>query len=176
MSRVGKQELVIPAKTEVMIGDSIVVKGPLGELQRSKSDNVIITVADGKVTVAPAKKTKLSQALWGTYASHLQNMVQGVNEAYVKKLEIEGVGYRASVVGGNLELLVGFSHPVKMPIPEGIEVTVEKSLITVKGIDKEVVGQFAANIRAQKKPEPYKGKGIHYVGEHIIRKQGKKSA
>lgn len=177
MSRVGKQVLDIPAKTEVTVGDSIVVKGPLGELSRKTNARVKVSVEDGKVSVAPVNsEDQLSYALWGTYASHIKNMLQGVNEQYSKQLEIEGVGYRAGMSGNVLELSVGFSHPVKMEVPAGIEVTVEKNLITVKGIDKEQVGQFAAEIRETKKPEPYKGKGIHYVGEYIIRKQGKKAA
>lgn len=177
MSRVGKQEITIPEKTDVSIADGVItVKGPLGELTKPSHADVEISVADGTVKVTPTKDTGLSKALWGTYASHVKNMVQGVNTAYEKKLEIEGVGYRAAMQGTDLVLNVGFSHQVIMPVPQGLEVTVEKNLITVKGIDKEQVGQFAANVRAKKKPEPYKGKGIHYVGEYIIRKQGKKAA
>ena len=177
MSRVGKKEIIIPEKTEVSVADGkITVKGPLGELSRATHKQVTVTVADGKVDVKPADESNFAYALWGTYASHVMNMINGVNTHYEKKLEIEGVGYRAAVQGNELVLNVGFSHQVKMPIPQGLEVTVEKNLITVKGIDKEVVGQFSANVRATKKPEPYKGKGIHYVGEYIIRKQGKKAA
>lgn len=177
MSRIGKLELQIPDKTEVTLEGALVrVKGPLGELTKSVHADVMIKVDNGIVTVTPQKDTQLARALWGTFASHVRNMMQGVNEAYTKQLEIEGVGYRASMQGTALELLVGFSHPVRMEVPTGLEVTVEKNLITVKGINKELVGQFAANVRATKKPEPYKGKGIHYVGEYIVRKQGKKAA
>jgi len=176
MSRVGKQTIQIPEKTDVAMTDgALVVKGPLGELTKPVNKNVTITIEDGEVKVNPVNDTKLARSLWGTYASHVGNMIQGVNEKYEKVLEIEGVGYRANMSGTTLELLVGFSHPVKMDVPEGLEVTVEKNVITVRGIDKEVVGQFAANVRAMKKPEPYKGKGIHYRGEYIIRKQGKKA-
>ncbi len=177
MSRLGKKEITIPAKTEVTLdGDVVLVKGPQGELSKQLHKEVKVTIGDGTVKVDPTSDSGLARALWGTFASHIQNMINGVNEPYIKKLEIEGVGYRAAVQGNDLVLTVGFSHPVKMPIPDGISMTVEKSLMTVKGINKEQVGQFAANIRAVKKPEPYKGKGIHYVGEYIIRKQGKKAA
>ncbi len=113
--------------------------------------------------------------MWGTYAAHARNMVTGVGEGFKKVLEIEGVGYRAEVKGNTLVLLMGFSHPVEMPIPEGLTVVVEKGVVTISGVDKEAVGQFAANVRKVKKPEPYKGKGIRYQGEYIIRKQGKKA-
>ncbi len=177
MSRIGKLHIAIPDKTEVSVADGVVrVKGPKGELTKPLHKAVTVTVGDGAVKVDPVAGEDGAKALWGTYASHIQNMLAGVTTPYVKKLEIEGVGYRAAVSGNELVLNVGFSHPVNMPIPAGLEVTVEKNLITVTGIDKELVGQFAANIRAKKKPEPYKGKGIHYVGEYIIRKQGKKSA
>ncbi len=177
MSRVGKQLLHIPPKTEVSVDGEIVVKGPMGELRRPAHPRVRITIEEGRVVVSPVNMhDRLSRALWGTYASHIKNMLRGVHEPYEKKLEIEGIGYRASVSGTTLELLVGFSHPVRMEIPEGLEVTVEKNVISVKGIDKELVGQFAANVRAVRKPEPYKGKGIRYQGEYIIRKQGKRAA
>jgi large subunit ribosomal protein L6 len=120
------------------------------------------------------KKLQKSKALWGTYAAHLLNMIKGVTEGFKKVLEIEGVGYRAEAQGNKIKLAVGFSHPVELVAPEGVQVATEKGTITVTGIDKEVVGQFAADIRKVKKPEPYKGKGIRYLGEYIIRKQGKK--
>lgn len=177
MSRLGKLPITIPDKTEVTVTDGVIrVKGPKGEITKNTHKAVSVTVQDGHVKVAPVEGEDNAKALWGTFASHVQNMVDGVTTPYDKKLEVEGVGYRASVSGKNLVLNVGFSHPVTMEIPEGIDVTVEKNLITVTGIDKEQVGQFSADIRAHKKPEPYKGKGIHYVGEYIIRKQGKKSA
>ena len=177
MSRIGKQTIQIPEKTDVTFQDGVItVKGPLGELKKPSHQAVKISVADGTAKVDPVDESGLSQALWGTYASHIQNMISGVNTPYEKKLEIHGVGYRAAMQGTDLVLNVGFSHQVIMPVPQGLEVAVEKNVITVKGIDKEMVGQFAANVRAKKKPEPYKGKGIRYEGEYIIRKQGKKSA
>ncbi|MEX0917212.1 MAG: 50S ribosomal protein L6 [Candidatus Paceibacterota bacterium] len=175
MSRVGKQELEIPEKTEVTVGDGFVsVKGPLGELSKKVRSEVSISTEGRKVTFSPTKKNPLAYALWGTYASHVKNMIDGVNTPFEKKLLIEGVGYRASLEGNVLVLAVGYSHQVRLPIPEGVNVTVEKNLITVSGIDKEEVGEFTATIRAKKKPEPYKGKGIRYEGEVVRRKQGKK--
>jgi len=176
MSRIGIQPVAIPDGVEVTFDAGILtVKGPKGELKREILDVVTIEVKDGEVILAPKDETKHARAMWGTCASHLRNMIEGVTEGYKKELEIEGVGYRAEVQGNKIVLSVGFSHPVELILPEGIEVVVEKSLITVSGIDKEVVGQFSANVRAVKEPEPYKGKGIHYVGEYIIRKQGKKA-
>lgn len=177
MSRIGKQELIIPAGTTVTFADGIVrVKGPKGELSRSLLPDVSISIADGKVTFAQVKEGNFTYALWGTYASHVKNMIAGVNVPYVKKLILEGVGFKSDVKGKSLDLALGFSHPVKVPIPEGLAVTAEKNLITVTGIDKELVGQFTAMVRGLKKPEPYKGKGFRYEGEVIRRKQGKKVA
>lgn len=176
MSRIGKKIIEIGEKTEVTVSnDSFTVKGPLGELTKPYNPIIEIIVADGTVTLNPKKDNKLAKSLWGTYASHIINMIKGVNEKYEKKLEIEGVGYRAEMKGNTLVLSIGFSHQVEMPVPEDLTVTVEKNLITVSGIDKESVGEFSAKTRAQKKPEPYKGKGIHYVGEYIRRKEGKKA-
>lgn len=176
MSRLGKKPIAIPEKTEVTFSDHVLsVKGPLGELSRPILPEVGITIADGTVTVTPEKKTKQAQALWGTYASHLQNMIDGVNKVFEKKLVIEGVGYRWSMAGNTIELGLGFSHPVKVEVPEGLKVEVEKSNMTISGIDKDLVGKFAAEVRALKKPEPYKGKGIRYEDEVIRRKQGKKN-
>jgi len=176
MSRLGVQPIKIPTGVEAAFDNGVFsVKGSKGELKKPMTNAVSITVADGAVTLTPAKQTKEARALWGTYASHIQNMIKGVTEGFEKRLEIEGVGYRAEAQGNKLVLNVGFSHPVELIAPEGVTVAVEKSLITVSGFDKEAVGQFAANVREVKKPEPYKGKGIHYVGEYIIRKQGKKA-
>jgi large subunit ribosomal protein L6 len=177
MSRVGKRPIVIPEKTEIRIAEgSIVVKGPLGELSRRLHPHVEINIADSTVTVAPKVMTPAGRALWGTYAAHIANMVEGVQKPYVKKLILEGVGYRVALTGQSLTFNIGFSHPVVMPIPHGLTAVVEKNEITVSGIDKEQVGQFAADLHALKKPEPYKGKGIRYAGEVILRKQGKKAA
>jgi large subunit ribosomal protein L6 len=176
MSRIGKKVIQIPEKTEVKVaGDAVMVKGPLGELSRSFGNGIALTIADGAVTLAPTKDNT-NTALWGTYASHIMNMIAGVNKAYEKKLVIEGIGYKADVKGTDIVLGLGFSHPVKVAIPAGLKVTTDKNNITVSGIDKEQVGQFVARLRALKKPEPYKGKGIRYSDEVVRRKQGKKAA
>ncbi len=175
MSRLGKQPVQIPAHVEVVCADGIIkVTGPKGELTRTLSDEIIVAITDGVATVSMAKDTKTARALWGTYAAHLRNMIEGVTNGFKKILEIEGVGYKADAQGTKIKLMVGFSHPVELLAPKGVEVTNEKNVITISGTDKEAVGQFAADIRGVKKPEPYKGKGIRYRGEYIIRKQGKK--
>ncbi len=178
MSRLSKQPIAIPAGVEATKNETLVsVKGPKGELSRSFKDDVIkLTIENGTIAVEKHVDTVFSRALVGTYASHIKNMIHGVTEGFEKKLIVEGVGFRSEVKGNNLEMALGFSHPVIMEIPEGISVTAEKNVITVSGIDKERTMQFAAQIRAKKKPEPYKGKGIRYEGEIIRRKQGKKSA
>ncbi len=176
MSRIGKQPIMIPKNTEVSVLDhGLKVKGPLGELSRSFSPLITVLVKEGAVLVAPRKETLLTRALWGTTAAHIKNMIKGVHTIFVKRLLIEGVGYRAEVSSGNLVLNIGFSHPVKVKIPSDVKVTTEKGLITVSGINKESVGQFTASVRALKKPEPYKGKGIRYEGEVVRRKQGKRA-
>lgn len=152
------------------------VKGPKGTLQKPVSRFVTIEVGAEGVQVAQRGATLESRAAVGTYASHVRNMLKGVTEGFSKKLLIEGVGYKWDVQGKTLNLALGFSHPVKVAIPEGLTVVAEKGTLTISGFDKEVVGQFAADIRALKKPEPYKGKGIRYDGEVIRRKQGKKAA
>ncbi len=154
----------------------LTVTGPKGSLTRVLRPEVALEVKEGEVTLTPQGDSVLGKKLWGTYAAHLHNMMTGVTEGYTRILELEGVGYRAEVKGKQLALSVGFSHPVALDIPEGISAAVEKGVITLMGIDKDALGQFAANVRKVKKPEPYKGKGIRYRGEHIIRKQGKKAA
>lgn len=177
MSRVGKQIITIPEGTTVDFSNGIfTVKGPKGELTKTFKNNIEIAINGNEITLKPLDNSNFSQALWGTYASHIVNMITGVNTPYEKKLEVEGVGFRVNLEGNTLVMSLGFSHEVRMEVPEGVDVAVEKNTITVSGINKETVGQFAANIRAKKKPEPYKGKGIRYVGEYIRRKQGKKSA
>lgn len=177
MSRIGKKVIVIPPKTEVTFGDGVLtVKGPLGTLTKNFKQDIVITIGTGEITLAPKSVTLENKALWGTYASHIMNMVSGVNTPFVKKLVIEGIGYKSEVKGSNLVLALGFSHLVNVPIPDTLKVTAEKNVITVTGTDKEVVGGFVANIRSLKKPEPYKGKGIRYEGEVVKRKQGKKTA
>ncbi len=177
MSRLAKRPIQIPAKTEINIsGDSISVKGPKGTLTRANNQHIKISMTPEGVLVEPKGKTIEARATIGTYASHIRNMIEGVTTGFTKKLLIEGVGFKWDVQGKNLNLGLGFSHPVKMSIPEGLTVTADKGALTIVGFDKELVGQFAANVRALKKPEPYKGKGIRYEGEIIRRKQGKKAA
>ncbi len=167
----------MPAKTEVSVsGDSIAVKGPKGTLTRKAHRLIDVSVGSEGVQVSTTSQTLEARAALGTYASHVRNMIEGVNAGFTKKLLIEGVGYKWDVQGKTLNLSLGFSHPVKMTIPEGLTVAVEKGILSIAGFDKELVGQFAANVRALKKPEPYKGKGIRYDGEVIRRKQGKKAA
>jgi large subunit ribosomal protein L6 len=175
MSRLGKIPVVIPAGVEVTLTDGVItVKGPKATLVRPVKKDVEINIADKEITLIPGK-TPEAKALWGTYAAHIRNMITGVTEGFTRVLEIEGVGYRAEVKGNEIVLNVGFSHPVALAIPEGMNVEVVKNVITVTGPDKDALGQFASDIRKVKKPEPYKGKGIRYQGEYIIRKQGKKA-
>ncbi|OGG55671.1 50S ribosomal protein L6 [Candidatus Kaiserbacteria bacterium RIFCSPHIGHO2_02_FULL_55_20] len=177
MSRIGKRAITIPAGTDVsVVSSEITVKGKGGTLKRMVHPAVTISVQNGEVTVTPKEKSRLGRALWGTYAAHVRNMVAGVNTPFTKKLQVEGIGFKAELAGKQIKLAVGFSHPVLLAIPEGITTIVEKNIITVSGADKEQVGEFAASIRAQKKPEPYKGKGIRYEGEVVRQKQGKKAA
>jgi large subunit ribosomal protein L6 len=176
MSRIGKQQIKIPEKTEVTVSDGIVsVKGPLGGLSRVFKPEIKIKVEDGKIVLTPVKDDIGTRALWGTYASHISNMVTGVNKVFEKKLIVEGIGFRSEISGDNLTLSVGFSHPVKIAIPKNLKASVEKNIISISGSDKEAVGQFAASVRAVKKPEPYKGKGIRYEDEIVRRKQGKRA-
>lgn len=178
MSRIGKQTISIASGVEAKIADkTFTVKGPKGTLTRVFPGNVTINIADNQITFTPKNADdKKNRALWGTYASHVKNMVNGVTTGYSKKLILEGVGFKSEVAGSTLKLALGFSHPVNVEIPAGLEVKAEKNNITVSGIDKEMVGQFAANVRSLKKPEPYKGKGFHYDDEVVRRKQGKKAA
>lgn len=175
MSRLGKIPVVIPAGVEVTLADGVLtVKGAKATLTREVKPDVDIVIEGNEVTLSPGD-TPAAKALWGTYAAHLRNMITGVTEGFTKILEIEGVGYRAEVKGNEIVLNVGFSHQVPLEIPTGINVEVVKNVITLTGPDKDQLGQFAANVRKVKKPEPYKGKGIRYQGEYIIRKQGKKA-
>ncbi|MBX9906852.1 50S ribosomal protein L6 [Patescibacteria group bacterium] len=175
MSRIGKQPVALNKTEATYANGTFTVKGPKGTLSRAFGNEVAIAIGAEEITLTPAKETALAKALWGTYAAHIQNMVKGVTEGFVKVLQVEGVGYRGEVKGSTLVMQLGFSHPVIVPIPAGVSVVIEKGVITISGIDKEVVGQFAANVRAHRKPEPYKGKGIRYQGEFILRKQGKKA-
>lgn len=175
MSRLGKIPVAIPNGVTVTLEEGLLtVKGPKGTLTRVVRPDVQITVDGSEIKLTPGT-TDLAKALWGTYAAHVRNMIKGVTEGFTRILDIEGVGYRAEVKGGDLVLSVGYSHPVPIAIPEGISAVVEKSAITLTSSDKDALGQFAANVRKIRKPEPYKGKGIRYRDEFIIRKQGKKA-
>lgn len=177
MSRIGRQIIAIPEKVTVEINDGLLtVKGPKGELKREFKPVVTVNVNGSEVTLTPNRTDIETNSLWGTYASHVKNMIKGVVEPYVEKLILEGIGFKAEVAGTNLKMSLGFSHPVNVEIPAGITMTSEKGLLTITGIDKEAVTQFAANLRSMKKPEPYKGKGFRYEKEVIRRKQGKKTA
>lgn len=175
MSRIGKLPVAIPAGVEVKLedGNVITVKGPKGTLTRKLVDDLTIEVSDAEVTVTRPSDLKRYKQLHGLTRTLIFNMVEGVTKGYTKQLEINGVGYRAAKSGKKLTLTLGYSHPVEMTDPEGIETTVEGNKITVAGIDKEKVGQFAAEIRTKRPPEPYKGKGIKYTTETIRRKVGK---
>jgi large subunit ribosomal protein L6 len=154
----------------------LTVKGPKGTLTRPANKLVAIEVTSEGVQVSTKGESIEARAIVGTYASHVRNMIEGVNNGFTKKLLVEGVGFKWDVQGKNLNLSLGFSHPVKMTIPDGLTVTADKATLTISGFDKELVGQFAADVRSQKEPEPYKGKGIRYDNEVIRRKQGKKAA
>jgi large subunit ribosomal protein L6 len=179
MSRIGKQPVIIPEKVEVKLnGNIVVVKGPKGELKRTLPAQVKVEVTEEEgnkiVRVSVSDSTEKAQnAIWGTIRSIINGMVVGVTEGFEKKLEIVGVGYKAAVAGKKIILNVGYSHSVEFDLPEGIDASVEKNLVTITGIDKELVGQVASNIRKVRKPEPYKGKGIRYVDEVVRRKAGK---
>ncbi|MEI7709225.1 MAG: 50S ribosomal protein L6 [bacterium] len=176
MSRIGKQEISIPAPVKVTLnGTVLTVVGPKGTLSKTFRDDITITIAGSIITLNIKRNDKFSKSLWGTYASHIKNMIKGVETPYQKKLILEGVGYKSEVKGKELHFALGFSHPVVVKIPDTITVTADKNNITITGIDKELVGSYTASIRALKKPEPYKGKGMRYADEVIRRKQGKKT-
>jgi large subunit ribosomal protein L6 len=175
MSRVGKQPVIVPSGVQVTLDEmKIEVKGPKGSLSRELHPLVKVTKEEDKLSVAPADDSLKARGLWGLFRSLIANMVTGVSQGYTKVLEINGVGYRAEATGAVLKLTLGFSHPVEFNLPEGIGAAVEKNtIITLSGIDKELLGQTAATIRAYRPPEPYKGKGIKYAEETIRRKVGK---
>ncbi len=176
MSRIGKKITPINDKTQVTITEkTVTVKGPLGELKMDYLPYFEIKNENNQISVVPKKTNLQTRALWGTYSSIINNMVQGVNEGFEKNLIIEGVGFRAEVKGSKIVLNIGFSHPVEVDIPDGIKVEIEKGDIKITGHDKQAVCEFAAVIRSNKKPEPYKGKGIRYRDEIIRRKEGKKT-
>ena len=175
MSRIGKMPITVPAGVEVKVADNqVTVKGPKGTLTQQFSKELDIKVEDGVLTVARPSDDKKHRSLHGLTRTLIHNMVEGVVNGYSKTLEIDGVGYRAAKQGKNVELNLGFSHKVIIPETEAIQLEVpQPNIVVVKGIDKQKVGQYAAEIREKRPPEPYKGKGIHYQGEHIIRKEGK---
>jgi large subunit ribosomal protein L6 len=176
MSRVGNNPVEVPSGVEVAVsGRVITAKGKLGEMSFETTDAVAASLEEGRVVVKPVDASKRARALWGTTRARIQNMVTGVSEGFIRKLEINGVGYRATVQGSTLHLQLGYSHDINYAIPDGITIQCEKpTSIAVSGADKQKVGQVAAEIRGYRKPEPYKGKGIKYVEETILRKEGKK--
>jgi len=181
MSRIGKQKLIIPEKVEARLEKTdgghtrFSVKGPLGELSRTFLKEIEINLKEGEINLLSTGDSIFNRSLWGTYAAHIKNMIEGVTKGFAKTLIIEGIGFKADVLGSDLSMSLGFSHPLKVAIPLGIKVKSEKGSLNISGIDKELVGEYAAKIRSYKKPEPYKGKGIRYETERILRKQGKKS-
>jgi large subunit ribosomal protein L6 len=176
MSRIGKKPVALPkGVTATVNGKTVTVKGPKGELKVTLVPEVDVTIGPDGVTVTPREDMERARAMWGLSRTLVNNLVVGVTQGFTSKLEIQGVGYRAAVEGKNLKLQLGFSHDVAYPIPAGIAITAEKpTMLTVTGIDKQLVGQVSAEIRAYRKPEPYKGKGVRYAGEYVRRKEGKK--
>jgi len=176
MSRIGKRPVTIPSGVTATIEGSLLsVKGPKGTLTLPLRDEISYTVEGDAIVVKPANETKAARAFWGMQRTLVNNLVEGVTQGFTKVLEITGVGYRAQAQGKNLRLQLGYSHDVNFPVPEGIEIkTPDNTTVEISGIDKQAVGQVAAEIRRWRKPEPYKGKGIKYRGEYVFRKEGKK--
>lgn len=177
MSRIGKKSILIPDNVEIKIdGQKVFVKGPKGELTREVRPEIKVEKKEGEVFLKPKIESKRTKAFWGLERALLNNMVEGVTKGYEKSLEIRGLGYKAAVEGDELSLEVGFTHTVKLEIPEDVEISIKGSVVTVSGADKAGVGQMAAKIRRVKKPEPYKGTGIRYLGEVVKKKAGKRVA
>lgn len=176
MSRIGKKPVTVPGGVTAQVnGQEIKVKGPKGELSHVLVDDIIAKLENGGIEIAMREDTKNARAMWGMSRTMVANLISGVTEGFTKRLEITGVGYRAAVQGQNLQLQLGYSHDVVYPIPQGIQIVCPKPTeIVITGIDKQKVGQVAAEIRRFRPPEPYKGKGIKYAGEFILRKEGKK--
>ena len=175
MSRIGKQPVLIPDKVKVSVnGGTVIIEGPKGKVEKTFASVVKVTIADKKVTFAPSDDSRFARAMYGTARSIVAGMVKGVTEGYAKDLEIPGVGFKANLKGKQLDLALGFSHPILMDIPDGIKVTVvEGTKLKVEGADKQLVGAVTAEIRGYYLPEPYKGKGVRIVGERVRRKEGK---
>src|SRR5690242_6339976 len=175
MSRIGKQPVSIPDKVKVTVsGEKVVVEGPKGKVEKTFAPVVKVTVAEKKVTFAPTDESRFAKAMYGTARSVVAGMVKGVTDGYVKDLEIQGVGFKAALKGKQLDLALGYSHPILMDIPDGIKVTVvDGTKLKVEGADKQLVGAVTAEIRSYYPPEPYKGKGVRIVGERVRRKEGK---
>ena len=176
MSRVGSSAITIPADVTLsQEGGIVVVKGKNGELRAPLHNDVELLVADNVATLSQRRKTREAKALWGTMRASVNNMVIGVSQGFTRKLEINGVGYRAAMQGNKLVLSLGFSHPVEMEVPGGLSVNVENNTtVIITGADKQLLGQFASEVRAKRPPEPFKGKGVKYADEYIVRKEGKK--
>ena len=176
MSRVGNSAITLPANVTLSQQDGrVIVKGKNGELSAALHSEVELSIADNLATLKPKRQTKLAQSLWGTMRASINNMVVGVDTGFTRKLEINGVGYRAAMQGNKLVLNLGFSHPVEMDVPAGLKAVVENNTsITITGADKQLLGQFASEIRSKRPPEPFKGKGVKYAEEQIVRKEGKK--
>jgi large subunit ribosomal protein L6 len=175
MSRVGKNPIVVPAGVEISVGELITVKGPLGTLKAAANPAVKVSVEGANITVSPVEGAANAGAMWGTMRANISNMVTGVSKGFEKKLQLVGVGYRAQAAGDTLNLSLGFSHPVAHKMPAGVKVECPtQTEILVKGADKQQVGQVAAEIRAYRKPEPYKGKGVRYADETVVIKETKK--
>ena len=177
MSRIGKKPVAVPAGVEASVRANVIsVKGPKGTLSFAHHPDVSVALADGIFTVSKVGEAKRAQAVWGTTAKVIMNMIDGVTKGFEKKIELNGVGFRMAVQGKMLNLALGFSHPVNVVIPDGIEAKVEANILTFSGIDKQAVGQFAAEIRGLKPVEPYKAKGFKYIDEIVRRKEGKKAS
>jgi large subunit ribosomal protein L6 len=178
MSRIGKNPVAVPSNvTATVSGQEVKVKGPKGELSFTVPEVIKVTKTDDGIEVSPVEDSKPARGMWGMSRTMVANLIKGVTDGYTTTLEIQGVGYRAAMKGKDLQLNIGFSHDVVHQVPTGIEVKVsgaKQEIITISGIDKQLVGQFAANVRAARPPEPYQGKGIRYQGEYIFRKEGKK--
>ena len=176
MSRIGKKPVELPSGVSATIdGNTVTAKGPKGELKYVVNDEVLVKLEEGAIQVDPRGNSKDARSKWGMTRTIISNLIDGVNEGFEKRLEINGVGYRAAMQGKNLQLALGFSHDVLFEVPEGVEITTPKPTeIVIKGIDKQKVGQVAAEIRKYRSPEPYKGKGVKYADETIFRKEGKK--